>query len=344
MILNEIALKKALKTSLAGTVFYYFSTEEYLVQNYARQTENLLSNAQDAEITRVEGPAPVIAEIIAAAGTISMFGTKRIVSIQNMEPSAMVDADVAALCDLCDSLENAVIVMTTVFRDDKAKLTKKAKQLIAVAEKNGIAAELVKPQVQNVKSFAIETATALGATLSAAGAAALVDRCGTDYFLLENEIAKLAAACDYGEITPQLIGEFGTQNIEADVFEMVRFVTARQPARALSKLNQLLDLQNEPIAIAAALSSSFIDMYRVKCGAAQRQSYATVFKDFSYRGNDYRLKKSAETAAPYTKEQLEAILQILLTLDVKLKSSAASSTVLLQTALCEMIAAGRRAL
>ncbi|MEG1069678.1 MAG: DNA polymerase III subunit delta [Ruthenibacterium sp.] len=343
MTLNEISLKKALKTSGEHNVFYYFSTEEYLVRNYARQTMAMLCNAEDAETTRVEGPAPSISEIVAAAGTISMFGTKRIVEIQNMEPSAMIDADVAALCDLCDSLENAVLVMTTVFKDDKAKITKKAKALIAAADKNGIVAELSKPQAQSVKTFAVETAAALGATLSPAGATALIERCGMDYFLLENEIAKLAAACDYGEITPQWIAKLGTQNIEADVFEMVRFVTAKQPARALDKLRQLLDLQNEPIAIAAALAGSFVDMYRVKCGSAAKRNYTAVFKDFSYRGSDYRLKKSTETAAPYTKEQLESILQILLTLDTKLKSSAASGTVLLQTALCEIMAIGRRA-
>ena len=46
------------------------------------------------------------------------------------------------------------------------------------------------------------------------------------------ELGKLAAVCGYGEITPELIARMGTQNIEADVFEMVRLVTARNPGRA----------------------------------------------------------------------------------------------------------------
>ena len=55
----------------------------------------------------------------------------------------------------------------------------------------------------------------------------LVERCGTDLFALESELSKLAAVADYGEITPELIAQMGTQSIEADVFEMVRLVTAR---------------------------------------------------------------------------------------------------------------------
>ena len=46
------------------------------------------------EVTRVEGPAPSIEEAVAAAGTISFFGTKRIVELPMLEPSAMNEADV----------------------------------------------------------------------------------------------------------------------------------------------------------------------------------------------------------------------------------------------------------
>ena len=45
-----------------------------------------------------------------------------------------------------------------------------------------------------------------------------------------------------------------------------------------------------------------------------------MFKDFGYKGSDYRLKRSAETASHYTLPQLEACMQILLELDKSLKS------------------------
>ena len=187
-----------------------------------------------------------------------------------------------------------------------------------------------------------EKARELGAVLSPGAASELVERCGTDLFALESELSKLAAVADYGEITPELIAQMGTQSIEADVFEMVRLVTARNKTRAMAKLSQLLELQNEPIAIAAALSGSFVDMYRVKCGAAAHRNYAAVHKDFSYRGSDYRLRKSGETASHYSRAQLEHILSVLLGLDAALKSSAADGTVLLQTALCEVMQIGER--
>ena len=342
MILQEANVIKELEKQAEHPVFYFFSTEEFLVRSYASKVLGFLLHSGDVELTRIEGPAPSIEEVVASAGTISMFGTKRIVEVALLEPSAMSDADVSALCDIMQSLENAVLVLTTVFKDDKAKTTKKAKQLIAAAEKIGLVAELTKPQPQDVKRFAVQCAQRQGAELSPSAATVLVERCGKDYYTLENEIAKLAAAVNYGEITRQVITEFGTQNIEADVFEMVRFVTAKHTARALEKLQQLLEMQNEPIAITAALLGAFVDMLRVKCGAEKKRNYATVYKDFGYRGSDYRLKKSAEAAAPYTKQQLMKILKTLCTLDAKLKSSAASGTVLLQAALCEIAQIGSK--
>lgn len=339
--LNERELRKVLAQPLCHSVYYYYSTEEYLAREYASKTLSLLLRQEDgAEVTRVEGPSPSIGEAVAAAGTISLFGTKRVVELPLLAPSAMPDADVAALCDLMQSLENAVLVLSTVFKDDKAMKTKKAKQLIDAAGKAGLAVFLEKPGRGDIERIATEQARALGASLSRKAAAELVERCGQDLFTLESELQKLAAACGYGEITPEWIERMGTQSIEADVFEMVRLVAARRESAVMDRLSKLVALKNEPIAIAAALSGSFVDVYRVKCGAAARRDPAAVYKDFSYGGSPYRLKKAGETASRYTARQLEQILSVLMELDMGLKSSAADPEALLQTALCEIMRIG----
>ena len=80
----------------------------------------------------------------------------------------------------------------------------------------------------------------------------------------------------------------GTVSLEADVFEMIRMITAKNATGACKKLQTLLRLQQEPIAITGAMIGSYVDLYRVKLGASKRKSYAAVFKDFGYKGSDYR--------------------------------------------------------
>ena len=140
MAFNEKQWRAALARAEETGVFYFYSTEEYQVRRWAAQTVQALG--ADADVTRVDGPAPDIGSVVMAVGTISMFGTRRVVELPQVEPSAMSDADVAALCDLMESAQNAVLVMTTVFKDDKAAKTKKAKQMIDTARENGITCNL----------------------------------------------------------------------------------------------------------------------------------------------------------------------------------------------------------
>ena len=111
--------------------------------------------------------------------------------------------------------------------------------------------------------------------------------------------------------------------------------------RQFRRAESMLESWNRFLCVTtAAMIGSYVDLYRVKLGAAKRKNYSAVHKDFGYKGSDYRLKRSAETAAHYTLPQLEACLQVLLELDQSLKSQPVAAQTLLETALCRLALAG----
>lgn len=322
-------------------VYYFYSTEAYLVRQAGRTACRLL--AEDAEeVTTLDGAAPEIEQIIMAAGTISFFGTKRVVLLPELDPAAYSDKDLDALCDTIASAENAVLVLCSAFEPEwgKLKLSKRAQKLIAHCKKLGYVEELVKPKPYELKAMLMERAAAQGASLAQNAADALLERCGEELFLLENEVDKLCALAGYGTVTAAMVAEMGTVSLEADVFEMIRMVNAKNASGACKKLQTLLRLQQEPIAITAAMIGSYVDLYRVKLGQQKGKNYSAVFKDFGYKGSDYRLKRSAQTAAHYSLGQLEQCLEILVELDESLKSQPVSAQILLETALCRLALAG----
>ena len=308
-------------------VYYFYSSERYLVRQAVARASKLLAEGEDEETTVLDGATPEIEQLIMAAGTI-----------------AYSDKDLDELCATLASLENAVVVLGSVFEleRNKLKLGKRAQKLVAQCTKVGFAEELAKPKPYELKVMMMDRAKAQDTTLSEGTAAALLERCGEDPFLLENEVDKLCALSGYQTVTTAMVAEMGTVSLEADVFEMIRMITAKNATGACKKLQTLLRLQQEPIPITAAMIGSYVDLYRVKLGAAKRKSYNTVFKDFGYKGSDYRLKRSAETASHYTLPQLEACMQILLELDKSLKSQPVSAQTLLETALCRLAMAGGR--
>ena len=324
-------------------VFYFYSTEPYLVRRAVGAVCALLARSTGEEVTVLDGAAPDVEQLITAAGTISFFGTKRVVCLPELDPAAYSEKDLETFADTVADVENAVLVFGSVFEADrtgKAKPGKRAQRVIAQCRKLGWAEELAKPGSTQLRQMMAERAAAQGAELSGPAGAALLERCGEDPYLLENEVDKLSAAAGYRTITPALVAEMGVVSLEADVFEMVRLVTARSTAAACKKLHILLRLGQEPIAITAALIGSYVDLYRVKLGQQHKKSYSAVFKDFGYKGSDYRLKRSAQTAAGYTLPQLKACLDILLELDKNLKGQPVSPQILLETALCRLAMEG----
>ena len=324
-------------------VFYFYSTEPYLVRRAVGAVCALLARSTGEEVTVLDGAAPDVEQLITAAGTISFFGTKRVVCLPELDPAAYSEKDLETFADTVADVENAVLVFGSVFEADrtgKAKPGKRAQRVIAQCRKLGWAEELARPGPTQLRQMMAERAAAQGAELSGPAGAALLERCGEDPYLLENEVDKLSAAAGYRTITPALVAEMGVVSLEADVFEMVRLVTARSTAAACKKLHILLRLGQEPIAITAALIGSYVDLYRVKLGQQHKKSCSAVFKDFGYKGSDYRLKRSAQTAAGYTLPQLKACLDILLELDKNLKGQPVSPQILLETALCRLAMEG----
>ena len=323
-------------------VYYFYSSERYLVRQAVAAATRILTADSDEDATVLDGVAPEIEQLIMAAGTISFFGTRRVVVLPEIDPAAYSDKDLEELNSTLSSLENAVVVLGSVFELERSKLKtgKRAQKLIAQCKALGYTEELAKPKPFELKMMMIDRAKEQKTTLPDGAAAALLERCGEDPFLLENEVDKLCALSGYQTVTAAMVAEMGTVSLEADVFEMIRMITAKNATGACKKLQTLLRLQQEPIAITAAMIGSYVDLYRVKLGAARRKNYSTVFKDFGYRGSDYRLKRSAETAAHYTLPQLEACMQVLLELDKSLKSQPVDDGVLMETALCRLALAG----
>ena len=323
-------------------VYYFYSSERYLVRQAVAAATRILTADSDEDATVLDGAAPEIEQLIMAAGTISFFGTRRVVVLPELEPGSYGDKDLEELCSTLASLENAVVVLGSVFEleRNKLKMGKRAQKLLAQCKALGYTEELAKPKPFELKVMMIDRAKEQGTTLPEGAATALLERCGEDPFLLENEVDKLCALSGYQTVSTAMVAEMSTVSLDADVFEMIRMITAKNATGACKKLQTLLRLQQEPIAITGAMIGSYVDLYRVKLGAAKRKPYGTVFKDFGYKGSDYRLKRSAETASHYTLKQIENCMQVLLELDQSLKGQPVDAQILLETALCRLAMAG----
>jgi DNA polymerase-3 subunit delta len=337
---DETKLRQLMKEGCP--VYYFYSTERYLVQHESAAVCRMLAE-EDTETTVLDDAAPSLESIVMAAGTISFFGTRRLVQLPNLEPAAYSDKDIDELCDILSSTENAVFVLSTVLKEEKGPaLPKRMQKLIAACRSIGYVSSLEKPSALQLQQMIVARAAAQNTKLPDAVAKNMIERAGEDAYLLENETDKLCALSGYQTVTAGMVAQAGAAQLDAKVYDLIHLVTAKNSTAACRKLQELLLLQNDPILIAASLIGSYIDMYRVKLGQAARRSYTTVFQDFGYKGKSYRLKYTMDAAGHYTLPQLEACLNILLELDKGLKGSPVDAQILLEASVCRLCAAGSR--
>ena len=250
------------------------------------------------------------------------------------------------LCDTLSDTENAVFVLTSLLEEKYGKIKpgKREQKLIAACEKLGYCVQITKPGRAALQEMARTWAGEYHTTFAPGAEAALLDRCGDDQFLLQNEIAKLAALSGYTTITTQMIQQLGTVTLDADTFDMVKLVAAGNTRQALAKLQTLLELQNEPILITGALIGNYLDIYRAFLAKKSRRPLADLAKDFKYTGKwNYRLGNADQTAARFQRSQIEESLRILQKLDRDLKGSRLDAPLLMQKAICELSLARSRA-
>lgn len=336
MLYSDSELKKRIKAGCA--VYYFYAADEALVRCAAAKVEKAFSD-QTPDTTVLDGPTPSVEELVLAAGTISFFGGKRLVLLPLVRPSAYSDKDLEEFCGTLADTENAIFILTSVLEEKYGKIKpgKREQKLISACEKLGYCVQMAKPGRAALQEMARGWAAESGTSFAPGAEAALLDRCGEDQFLLQNEVAKLAALSGYGTITTEMVQTLGTVTLDADTFDMVKLVCAGNTRQALRKLQTLLELQNDPILITGALIGNYLDLYRTCLAKKSRRTLGDVAKDFRYTGKwNYRLGNAEQAASRMSRPQIEQSLKILQKLDLELKSSKLDQEILLQKALCEL--------
>ena len=191
LLYSETELKKRLKSGCP--VFYFYASDEALVRSAAAKAEKFLSE-EAPDTTTLDGPTPSVEDIVLAAGTISFFGGRRLVMLPLIRPSAYSDKDLQELCDTLSDTENAVFVLTSLLEEKYGKIKpgKREQKLIAACENWATVYRSRNPAALPCRRWPA-LAGEYHTTFAPGAEAALLDRCGDDQFLLQNEIAKLAA-------------------------------------------------------------------------------------------------------------------------------------------------------
>ena len=214
----------------------------------------------------------------------------------------------------------------------------KYKKLVDVVSKKGdvCAFELKTPE--ELAKAITATAAKNGCSISKENAVYLAKLCGCDSMITANEMDKLIAFKNDGEITREDIDLVSPRQLDATTYKLASSIARRDKFGSVKLLNDLILEKEEPIKIIYAISGNILDLYRVKLGIGSRKSTGEIISDFEYKKNtEFRVNNAYRDARFYSASHLRKCLKILTETDYKIKSSKTDSIVLLQEAIVEML-------
>ncbi len=235
---------KSAPVKFAGTerVVVLHGKEQFLQSEYLRQLREAVEANADGEVDvlRFDGPAAELAEVLDELRSLGLMQQYKLVVVS--EADEFVTKHREHLERYAQSPEPGA---TLVLRPDTWNANWRLHKAIV---KVGVVARCDEVPAPTAARWATKRIEArYGRQLSPKAAAVLVDRLGTSLQRLDSELAKLAAGVDeHQTVEVEHVEAMTGRASDRMAWDMQEALLSGDPATAIAKLHELLDLANQP--------------------------------------------------------------------------------------------------
>ena len=344
--LTEQDFRKEISSGTLKNIYFIYGEEKYLVKKYTSSLINKAvgKNPSEFDFQKFNSNTS-LEDIISSSEQLPIFSQYKCVCVNDYDINGMSESEYKDLEKYISDLpENLVLIFSqpTLIPSSKNSQGKDKKpnrinRFASAVEKYGTVLELQKKGDIALEKQLVSWAEKNGCKLTQINASKIIAMCGNDMTALKNEIDKLSAYADNSEITEEIIKKLVTKNTEVRVFAISSCISSNDFNGAYKNLHQLFEQNEKPEIILSVLSSTFIDMYRMRVASESGKTASDVAKDFKYGKREFLLKNANNNARRYSTFTLRRILDAILQTDIKLKSTRADAQVLLETLISRLL-------
>lgn len=343
--ITEQELRRQITAGELGTL-YLLSGEEKLILK--RAAKRLISRAGGdvlPEFNIQEFPGDADIERVAdAAAALPMMAERKCVALCDWDPESQPQAQLDKLLELMEDLpETTTLVL--YYPTVEGKRSSKWKKLSDKAGKLGYTLSFGRREPPELRKTIISAAQRQGCEMSREAAERLLEYAGTDLNLLMGETDKLCAyalAAEGGRVTPALVESMTPKSTETTVFLMINALLAEEYERAYGMLDALFYQNEDPIMVLGAMSSSYVDIYRVRAALESGLTNEAPMEYCpDYKGKAFRLRNAAKNGRRLSDKALEESLGLLLEADMQLKGSKMEPRLVLEGLIGKLLLAAQ---
>lgn len=321
-------LKLALKNKTLGRLYVFHGEETFLLHHYLEQMKKqLLDPLTEAfNFHRLNSETFDIQTFADAVENLPMMAEATFVQVDDIDLFKLGEADrnkiAEILSDIPDYCTVVFTYITTLWKPDK-----RLKKLWEALD-GGAIVEFAKQDQRDLVAWVTRHFAAQKKRISTDLCIYLIDITGGTMTALSGEIEKICAYSGAEEIRKTDIDAVTEPVMDAVVFQMTDLLSAGRYDQALQKLQQLLKMQQEPLAILGAVGGHFRRIGAARTLLDSGKTAADLQKLCGIP--DYPARKTMEAARRFSPEFCGKAAEWVLETDYKMKTSFDDSERLLE--------------
>lgn len=328
-------LKQALKNKNLGRLYFFHGEETFLLHHYLGQMKKQLLDplTESFNFHRLDNETFDIRSFADAVENLPMMAEHTLVQVDDIDLFKLGEADRTKMTEILSDIPDYCTVIFT-YLTVSWKPDKRLKKLWEAVDKNGNVVEFAKQDQRDLVAWITRHFAARSKRISNDLCVYLIDITGGTMTALTGEIDKICAYSGADEIRKSDIDAVTEPVLDAVVFQMTDLLSAGRYDQALNKLQQLLKMQQEPLAILGAVGGHFRRLGAARTLLDRGKSAYDLQK--LYGIPDYPARKTMEAARRFSADFCRKAAQLVLETDYRMKTSFDDSQRLLELLILQL--------
>jgi len=327
-------LKQQLKAKELGRLYVFHGEETFLLTHYLGQVKKLLLDpvTESFNFHRLNNENFSIEVFADAVENLPMMAEFTFVQVDEVDLFKLNEADRSKMAEILSDIPDYCTVVFT-YMTGPWKPDKRLKKLWDVVS-TGLLVEFSKQGQRELVAWIQRHFLAHKKRISPDLCVYLIEITGGTMTALSGEIDKIAAYSGTDEICRADIDAVTEPVLDAVVFQMTDLLSAGRYDQALQKLQQLLKMQEEPLAILGAIGGHFRRISTARTLIDNGRSASELQRLCGIQ--DYAARKSMEAARRFKPEFCAKAAQLVVETDYRIKTSFDDSERLLELLILQL--------
>lgn len=331
------SLKAAVRNKNMDRLYFFFGEETFLMSYYLETIRKLLLDplTESFNYHRFTSENFDLAAFLEAVENLPMMAEHTLVQVDDIDLFKLNESErekiISVFSDIPEYCTVIFTYLTTEWKPDK-----RVKKLWEAVDSHGLAVEFRKQDIRELVPWISRHFAAQQKKISNDLCTYLIDITGGTMTALSGEIQKICAYSGAQEIRKSDIDAVTEPVLDAVVFQMTDQISQGAYEKAFQSLNQLLKMQQEPLAILGALGSHFRRLLVGKCLLERGKSAFDLQKLCGIP--DYPARKLMESARRMDKAFCGRAAELVLETDYRMKTSFDDSQRLLEMLVLQLAA------